>query len=427
MADNKQDNGRTSNQNSFLDNLNNLSSRLASKKINILKLLGVIYGVLLILGAFIFVIYFFDINYMPNLSWESSVSLLFTAAIVSMSLIITISIVLVSPGIVWLEIIMRDQYIKSVLSEGGLKPKGFFRLNFSVILLLLASYFFTSVTYNNSIEGEYKILYTGIGLLCFWLAIYFPYSIVRSSRIALTLSKYKGIIYKQGIKYESITKSQEYIYHSDKVNLHKNIRFSLKKILLKLYPLKLLLPAFYPSLILIIIPAFSMSFTIKDKIQVLRNESQILSIFIFMYLLAFFVNKAITIVCFNKKALAKYIEAFIIGFSVFFLMSVIFSSFATIPKIVMSQFGWGNISKFTIIVNNEGCSILEAMDIDLDEKCSNKINTYKVKDIDILLSIGENFVIRKHLNAKAKESNKMLPVHDIILPKRLVISWARSR
>ena len=371
---------------------------------------------------------------MPNLSWESSVSLLFTAATVSIILIIMITVVCVIPGLFWLSIIVRNKYTKFLLLGKDGRPKGFIRLSLSAILLLVSPFFFI-----NSVISGYNFTHIIIGLLLVFIALYLPYDVIKTSRILLILAKNKGILY--------LEKNKEDKNHLNKVlvsirvlsvshdakfkrkNQNKNFKIFLKFWLFITDIFKLILTGLCSSLILMILPVAYIFITGMGRIQALQNQGEhnLLFVFIFFYSVAIISNKIITRVCFGKKSLTKYTEAFIIGFSVFFLISIVFSSFAELPKMVMNGFGWGNIQKASIVVNKEGCSILEAMDIKVNGDCSNKSNVYKVDDVDILLSLGENFVVRRHFDIEDKKAKKKVPQNTITLPKKLVLSWARPQ
>ncbi|QUY42484.1 hypothetical protein [Acaryochloris marina] len=432
MNSQEPENSHDKNSNAIEELIYNLSNFLSFNPGDLLKLFGISYGLLLMLGGFIFVIYFFSINYMPNLSWESSVSLLFTAAIVSMIIIIMVAIVFVSPGLLWLSTVLNNKYPKSLLSEGDRRPKGFIRLNTSAMLLLFSVSYLTSISFNEFVINAYNLMYLSIAILMLCIALYIPYNVIKNSRIALTLAKNKGILYpdKNHRKYSSENNSK--INHDvdfRKTSKKSHFKYLVKILILKINPLRLILTSIYPSFILIIMPVVYIVIVGKEKIQFFYNKSeyQLISIFIFFYFVAIVSNKIITFVCFDKKNIVKYTEAFIIGFSVFFFISIFFSSFAELPKIVMNRFGWGNIQRASIVVNKEGCLILEAMDMEVEGNCSNASNVYKANDIDILLNLGEDFIVRRHFYIEDKKSKKSFSPHMIILPKKLVLSWARPQ
>lgn len=246
---------------------------------DLLKVFGIFYSLLLMSGGCIFVIYFFSISYMPNLSWESSDSLLFTAAIVSMILIIMIAIIFISPGIIWLYIIDKIQFFRSVLLGINGKPKGFIRLSVSAMFLLISIFFI--IDFFSSIYSFKNLV---ISFFLLFASLCFPYSLIKASRKVSALernNKNKNYLNKVSANKNDKNINADIVFKRNIWN--RFCKFLVEIWLLRINIFKLILTGLYPSLILMILPAVYIFIAGKERIQVLQNqgENNLLPIFLF--------------------------------------------------------------------------------------------------------------------------------------------------
>lgn len=94
-----------------------------------------------------------------------------------------------------------------------------------------------------------------------------------------------------------------------------------------------------------------------------------------------------------------------------------------IPEAVMRSYGWGGIKNASILVNYQGCQTIREWELQevikketQNLQCSKQDSVYRIDNIEILSTIGENYYLR-YQNKAEKITSKFT------LSKAAVLSW----
>jgi hypothetical protein len=332
------------------------------------NLLSVIWNASLLVGGLIFWIYFFQIQYFPDLSFAEAGLLLPVAAITGFFYLFFLTPIFMLPCLFrWLMLKqIESEPDRKDEQEGKRAVREFLMYFFSifVLLLLIISYIFSQ-----------WILFFGIIIL--GLIVLF----VNSNRIGFKFDRIK-----QGVSWFLSVFRQKKVYISLWI-----FTFITTSTLLNFFS------------------------DIVKKIAPIDDFNH------FLYLLLFLV-----FIIFGNLILGHYLESFkrswwhVFFFAIWCFIFLLFSSF---PKVVMHRFHFGSYTAERFIVEGKGCKILDNMDI---EHIS--INSEKTKDImgdsrvcclekiKILSRLGHVFVLERIID------NGQTVIFNI--PKKYVLSWS---
>lgn len=333
--------------------------------------LTTIWSLILFTGGIIFIAYYFNIRYMPELDLSASASLLATVSLTGLFVIFIFAVYAVCSGAVWGEAIKENRDLKSLLLEGHL-------VSTKRILLLIVIP---------------AVLFTVIFNLLFWGSEHQSFNV---------LALFAGFI----LSFLLLLNHRRYIK-----NKGRHAR-----------SLALIYVLFtFISWMFLLIQLFLIIIIAKPRLTPLLPA--------FPYLLGL----QIVVVFLNSMALvvprtfkSSFVWYLMTGVIIIFVTLLGLNSLMLVPTGVIRQFGFGDITNASIVVNKEGREMLLGREIlsgcAKDEKLSclegsEGSNMFMAKNVDILSRLGNNFYLRcKNKDGKAVE---------FTLPSSMIISWGR--
>jgi hypothetical protein len=348
-------------------------------------------GASLLIGSFIFLIYFVSIRYMPDIDLKSATSLLGASAITGGVIYIGLSFSLITPGICYPLFIKGDKKLQFLVKDG--RVEGFLRLSTAgfllLVFILLMLYFILSPE-----KSQY------------WYLIFSVLSVLLCTMLLNNILKHENfnLIKKIGISFLLLY----YSYMMFFLNLLSSI---------------------------IIVTVSSKYFTqVKDSFR-------IACLSLFIYLFCIFLNKFISIDNISKKEKnknsLKFFQYLLVSFLMFTIIAIPLEAVHVIPEAIVRLYGWGDMKNATLIVDYKGCQVFDAYHIKMEDSCIKNKDTYRVDSVYILLALGKNYLLRCHrevgeierYHSKIQESNgknSFSDEIDLTLPASSIISWSRA-
>jgi hypothetical protein len=386
-----------------------------------------------LLGGLIFLVYFWNIKYFPELDSQSL--LFFLAAITPLGflLVFPLASFLLFPGIIWTYILDLDTSMYSLLSKNRittLKSLALKKIKLNISennnFFLEKSCEFDRHDYAFSkpkicIAYLYAFL---IGCLLSSVFILFGiknesiFSIRRIVNFNLTTQVMACILFT--LCFLLFVFAVLVIYKSySKFTIDTRKKTFLKSLLtgLKLFGYSIIIFVLFFCNWLII-SAFLSQSTDGSNHSLMMNEVSPIVCATFVACLA---TNLVVICRYPKKQLSFFLD-FCIGFFVLVLLIVYLGKVMIIPGKIMNAYGWGNIDNASIVVNRTGCQAIESMNIKIGS-CSEKDRTYKVERVCILSSIGKNYYLR-FPKCNLQKGDPM-PT-ELALEKTNIISWSRQ-
>jgi uncharacterized protein len=424
---------------SFFENTNQDSSKIETFRASgWLKLLepslfnlGIISS---LLGGLIFLIYFCNIRYFPELDSQSL--LFFLAAITPLGFFLFLGLVvfLLMPGMIWIQFLDLDTSMYPLLSKYRimiLKNLVLEKINISEVLD--SRYIFRKENY---IFSRKKIcmayVYTFLaGPLLYFICILFLTRDVHTKKeilfkmfnFTLTTQAAQDMVFILLVLYFIVfTLAVLMIYR----NLSKFSSNSKKKmILFKSIWMNIKLSGFSIFIFcLFFINWMVISFFFghsTDGSNYSLTQEELLPIVFATFISCVFTN--LFVVCRYPRKQLSFLLDFGIGSIVLVFLIVSLDKIMVIPGKIMNTYGWGNIDNASIIVDRTSCQAIESMNIKMERSCLEKDRTYKIEGVCILSSIGKNYYLRfPRCNLQKGDFRTT----EIALVKTNVISWSRQ-
>lgn len=383
------------------------------------------------LGGLIFLIYFINIKYFPELDSQSL--LFFLAAITPLGFLLFLGLVffLLMPGMIWTDFLDLNTSIYPLLSKYRIMVlRNLVLEKIKISEVLDSKYIFRKENY---IFSKKKICitysYTFLaGLLLFSLIALFAIRdshtkkeiLIKIFNFTLTTQEIAFILL--ALYCLMLALAVLLVYR----NLSKFTRNSEKKIILfksiwmnvglLSYSTFIFFLCFFNWLI---ISFFFSQPTDGSNHSLTQNE-------LLPIVFATFISCLVTnlfVVCRYPKKQLSFLLDFGIGSIVLILLIMFLGKGMIIPGKIMNTYGWGNIDNASIVVNRTGCQAIESMNIKMAEPCSEKDRTYKVERVCILSSVGKNYYLR-FPKCNLRKGDPM-PT-EFSLEKTNIISWSRQ-
>jgi hypothetical protein len=394
--------------------------------------LGIISG---LLGGLIFLVYFCNIKYFPELDAESLISLLGATTLLGLLLFLALAIFLLTPGMIWTSILDLDIAIYPLLSKNRIivlqninleKVKISVKKNY----ILDKSYKFQKNNYNFDPRKIFIIyLYT-------FLTGFLFFTLYTSFNIKNTVVK--EIILTKIISFNLTTKEIAYISSSLYVLMFIIMALAIHKNYFKIssgFGKKIsLLQSSWISIKLFAYSIFSFSFYLISWLitsAFLSQSTNGASHFLPQYellpiILATFASCLVTslfVVCRYPKKQITFLLDLGIGSIILLLLIISLDKATVIPEKIMNTYGWGNMDNASIVLDNTGCQAIKSMNIKIDGSCLEKDKTYKIEGLCILSSVGKNYYLRfPRCNLRNGDPKPM----EISLARANIIAWSRQ-
>ncbi len=370
------------------------------------NLLSVIWSVSLLVGGLIFWVYFFQIQYFPDLSFDESVLLFPLATITGILLLLLMAFIFMLPYFI------RCVIFKSVKSSNTEKDEQTKRKTVGELAWFFGSIFVANLAllffiYQNIIgvitDQDVKVnsFYVFLCLLLINVVFYLSWmkrkGLQLIKRIMSWLRKKqasKNIDNKPNLKCE-MAKTDE------KIKNEKNMSIFIAWIV-----------SWFISLLSLLI-----LITLIAQIELIE-EKEPYEIFLLLAVLFFILMFANFAFAYFREFKERNWRHWLIPFFAVFWLSYIAGD-PLIPKMVMRRFHFGNFTAEQFIVEDKGCDILESL----------YLNPFHVKDqkfcqlinVNILSRLGTTFYIEA-MRQKCKAPWRCIPLR-LTIPRQYVMSW----
>jgi hypothetical protein len=349
------------------------------------NILSILWTASLLVGGFIFWLYFFQIQYFPDLDFDESVLFLVVAAITGIFFLLFFSFLFMSPYF-FRGLMLWAQQKPSPPSEKEKTSDIELTWYFGSILLLYLAFFLYFYL------GEYHwLLYIGIPCSIVLVIILGHFRVYSSlyEWIEQILQRIKEIL--QGIKKKPLSKKDE--------QEPKNIN---------------MFGAWFSSCLIFIMPILVLV-PIVDKIE--STEIEKIEIYAMLlggimagnFMFAYFQER-------TKKPLWRWIIPFFIVFFVFLIVGKPVTS--QIPKAVIKTYKFGNFNPQRLLLNESGCNILKSLGFKADPSDDQKICS--LENIKILSRLGRSF----YIETTCKPPWLCVPPLRFTIPSKHVLSWS---
>lgn len=353
---------------------------------NIIATLSFIF---LLLGGFIFYIYYLSIQYLPDINLVSSVTLLTFVSFTGLLLLFSTILMLIIPGILWHSVIQQSFSKIAAWSDNHISRATWFIVPISLV--------YTSVILCTFISIKYSTINLIISLLifiainCLWIGFLF-------------------------------LKGKKLVYN----NLSEQVR-------LKQYYKKYLEFAFWSgvSSFISILPILLLSFIFLKEYQQDLNGFFIGLVFLTAYII---VSNLLVIATPNN--VNKIYWMFVLGLLSFSIVTLYTEQAVTFPRAIMRTYNLGNIEA-SVVLNKSGCNVLdqymelyEVLEIDgLTNKQNNRIQPIEIKNdlctfpnMHILSRLGKESYVKINI----KKSRKEIEEIKFSLPSSSIISYSKT-
>lgn len=343
------------------------------------NLLSVLWTASLLVGGFIFWLYFSGIQYFPDLDFDESVLFLVVAAITGIFSLFFTAILLMSPYFFRWLCLLEQQKISPPSEKEKASDNERFWYFFSLFLV-----FFAFIVYFD-LEYKYKtpwLSYIFSGLIAFVI-------ILGHFRFYSLCNRIKRLLL--WIKNKVLRKSDE-----------KNDRQKPKDI-------NMLWPWLGSLLFMIFIFILFLNPIIEKMAPTDHSDQVILYILFPLTLLLIYLSVA------HFLERLKRPWWFLVPPTLIFLIFIILP-ISSIPKFVMGQYKFGNFETRRLLVDKEGCEIIE--NLELIPRPANNPKTCHLKNIKILSRLGHSFYI------EITETTHQCKPLRFTIPSKHVLSWS---
>lgn len=369
------------------------------------NLLSVPWNVSLLVGGIIFWLYFFQIQYFPDLNFDESILFLPVAAITGFLFLLLMASIFMTPYFFrWLMLLADEPVLAGKNGREGnkagwgniwsVKPANTKKNNkellwyfISIYLIFLAYYLHYFKEHEFDFEKSEPLLFLFFQkdeCVVFWILIL----LILAGHIYFYLwnSIKPWVLKKDGVKEKKATKGQDNPF--------------------------ILLVAWLFSSIMSVLPILFLTGIIQ---QTETNElSGQITLLIVFYFIVISVN--LTFAYFGEQSKRKLLH-WIIPFAglicIFFMAKE-----PLIPKLVMNKFKFGHYTAQRLLVNAEGCKIINSLELETSFAKDQK--TCHLKNIKILSRLGRSFYIEA--THQCKPPWRCVPLRFTI-PSKYVLSW----
>ena len=354
------------------------------------NLLSVLWTVSLLVGGIIFWLYFYDIQYFPDLDFDESVLLLLVAAITGGYILVITALVFMSPYIIRGVLKATPPSNKEMASDNEL---GWYFASFFLVYLAFLLYFY--------LEYKYKISCLSFGIPSLIVLVI----ILGHFRVYSSLYDWIERILQW------IKRRPQWILQWIKQILPNACGSSDKKNDEKEPKDINMIWAWIWSIIFMLLILGLILEPIVDEIEQNEVEKLILcgvllgGIIAGNFLFAIFQES-------TKKTLWRWTIPILMVFFVFFFAGKPVTS--QIPKIVMKKYKFGNFTAQRLLVDEKGCEILKGFNLISGSEIDQK--TCSLENIKILSRVGRSFYLKK--------TRQNIPPLCFTIPSEQVLSWS---
>jgi hypothetical protein len=348
------------------------------------NLLSVIWSASLLVGGLIFWMYFFQIQYFPDLSFAESGLLLPLAAITGIFLLLLIAFMFMLPYFIrWVML----ESVKWVLTEKYKQKEGetggeLFWYFFSIYLTNLGFLFFN---YQNNIGviNEQIARINSIYVFLYFLFINVVFYLWWMIRKGLPWIKKKltspNTIDQLDLESKKVKEEEEEVENQKKSST----------LIAWIY-------SWFVSLMSLLI-----LITLIEKIEAIEKKEtyEIFLLLAGVFFIVMFANFAFAY--YRDQAKRQWWIPIIPFIAVFFIFYI--AKDPLIPKMVMRRFHFGNFTAERLILDKEGCKLLRCMGLKpmpIKDKNDNDLKECYLENIKILSRLGRVFVLEKKSAAK---------------------------
>lgn len=359
----------------------------------------------LLFGGLIFLSYFTHINFMPKMDFQSSILLIAIAAITGSLISLSLSLCLIFPASSWLYMISKNVNINCFIEKKNQAKSTFWFIPFVLFLVGVLLAFVASFS-------------SRFNQIILFLLIMIP---PLFSRLVLLYEKRNLPDYNINHSSTPKTRSKKnlpvsYSKHEGSKELSLNpITALILGIIKGVKSLGLdIIGLFLADLISYFFTIFTwvLLYLVLASEQVTSNTSTSRILAITVIALASLLTNFMLISA--AKDVKSFLQFIGIGLLVLFCILITLNSIVVVPKGIMRLYGWGDISNAVMLVNHQGCQVLQSYGVKTKPlQCSDKESLYEASNMKILSAIGETY----YLGYQAKNGFAKFE-----LPKNVVIS-----
>jgi hypothetical protein len=383
-----------------------------------------------LLGGLIFLIYFCDIKYFPELDSQSLLFFLAATTPLGFFLIFSLSIFLLFPGIMWTNCLDFD----SVFNV-SIYPL-FSKNRIMILRNLVLEKIKISEENNYFLDKSYKFRREDYIFSPYNIAIIYIYTFFsgclfigicgfsRVKNTAIIKENYFDLTTKEVafillLIYLFMFVFMIFVIHKKYFKINGGLSvLQAVWISARLFGYSIFSCSWYLFVWLIISGYFSQS---TDGANYLLPQNELF--FVMFITFSSCLATSLIVVCRYPKKQTSFIFDLSIGFVVLLFLIFSLNKIAFVPKKIMNIYGWGNIDNASLVVDRTGCQAVESMNIKIDGSCLEKDRTYKIEGACILSSIGKNYYLR-FPGCNLKKGDPRLV--ELALAKTNVISWSRQ-
>ncbi|WP_019505497.1 hypothetical protein [Pleurocapsa sp. PCC 7319] len=343
-----------------------------------------IWFIFTIIGISVFIIYYINIEYLPDLNIKDSIQLIFLASITSIFIVVVCLLLFIAPGILWSLTLFKKRSFKRLLYDTD-KKKGKL-IGLIIWLFTPTTFFYTLMLIANSEYWYIPLILLIINYFC--LIYIYMFSYVQHNK------------YKRKLKIRKL----RFLYFG---------YFFLISILNNL----------------ILLGSFSFIYKLSERYYLndpVSNKIQAIVYLIMIFILVVLIN----IVSILKPKNINRFYWYLSLSTIIFLISILYyGELSFIPSRVMEIYKFGNIKAHSIILDKIGCSIaknnidMRGGYIEYKDK-TYKINTDKetcvIPDVNILSRLGEESYLELKINLNKSEKKRI----KFTIPSDSIISFS---
>jgi hypothetical protein len=365
------------------------------------NLLSVIWSASLLVGGLIFWLYFFQIQYFPDLTFDESVLLLLLATFTGIFFLLLMATLLMTPYF------FRWIMLTAYHYDSGFDETDRQKWRLGELVWYFISIYLAIVAISLNASKEVKFDFSKSYYMVCWIFENSEYVILALSIVVLIghILCYLGetiwnFIRKCLCQFTSKKNDKAKKRKKDETKGEDN----LGKLVVLWGWLLSVLTSFVPLIILIAIEAQTESFDDTNLIILLAGFYFLVMMINGIY--AYFQEQA-------KKRKWWYYSIPLLGLLVIFYLA----GEPIIPKLVMKKFHLGSFTAEQLILDKEGCKLLRSMGLKpmpIKDKNDNDLKECYLKKICILSRLGHVFALEKKVESKK---------FNFYIPKDHVLSW----
>ncbi len=334
------------------------------------NLLSVLSATSLLVGSIIFLLYFFDIQYFPDLNFNDSILFLFVAAITGIYILLYLAILFMSQYFFrWYLPLKQQNHIDLINDEENLSDKENFSDNERIWYFFSMCVFWLAFVFLPRFEN------TGVISGCIWLVLI----------VIIFFVHYK--VYWKGVWVRKAS-------HNKKKLVTKKAGKCIRMLLAWLISAMMILP-----------------------IIIYSNEHTPFK-FLGILLVVFF--GILSFAWFYEKQKQPRLLLWAIPFLTLFFISLLTKN-TFIPNFVMEKYKFGNFEVQQLLVDAKGCKILKHLEL-IPDNAKNK-TTCHMNNIKILSRLGRSFYLETTPLCKPQPPWLCNPI-NFTIPSDHILSWS---